>query len=331
MIEDLKERRQAAFTLVELLVAVALMVLLLLLLVSLVDKVSHSWRTADLRINSFQSARVGFERMTWSISQASLNPYWDYLDASSNRRTPANLSTFRPARYARVSDQHFLITNSPSRYAIFFQAPLGYTTNSANDLRELDNMLNAVGYFVEFNSDEAPSTKSIKPTFLTGQPRWRFRLMELLEPAELLKVFTLPGAAWIQSSPDPSRFARPVAENVIALIPRAQGALGNALPPGTSSYLYDSRNPQFPASWNQLPARVQITMVVMDEDSAARLAAAHGASAPPLVSTSYFQNPANFDDDLAALESDLKTNQAKINYRIFTTSVRIEASKWSED
>ena len=175
------------------LVTVAITLLIVVLLASMVGLVSKTWQQADARITSFENARFAFERITRTLSQATLNPYWDYVDANGNRRTSANESTFVPSSYARCSDQDFLISQAstfctlPSHlgqtWACFFESPLGSTNNQS--LTPLDNLLNATGFFVEFNNDADSTTLSMKPSYITAA-KWRYRLMELLQPTESL-------------------------------------------------------------------------------------------------------------------------------------------------
>jgi len=317
------------FTLIETLVAAVLLAVVVFLLASIGGRTTSIWKRADSQVNSFQSARFAFERMTRSIGQATLNPYWDYLDTSSNRRTPANAASFTPSAYRRCSDQHFTITNTPSPYACFFQAPLGHA--SGTHLSPLGDLLNAVGYFVEFNDDADAETLSPRPRSLLSGSRWRYRLMELLQPSEDLGVYDSADGAWIGQALGAGRQARPIAENVILLIFRALDESGNSLPAGKETFVYDSRDRSSSATLNQLPPQVEIILVVIDEASAARLAATHGTTPPPLVKTQYFSRPAELDDDIEKLRADLVENPARPEFRILRNTVRLESAKWSED
>src|SRR5690606_21235079 len=107
--------------------------------------------------------------------------------------------------------------------ACFFQAPHGVTRDPG--LARLNNLLTAIGFFVEFNDDTDPSTLSLKPDFIT-QPGWRYRLMQLVEPAEDLGVYKLPGKKWIESSMGAGRKAHPIADNVIAILFQARNSDG---------------------------------------------------------------------------------------------------------
>src|SRR4029079_6766572 len=119
------------------------------------------------------------------------------------RRTEANKATFTPVGYARASDLHFLITTAPTppsgspsfsglpnspggTDACFFQVPSGYSSDPA--LRSLGNLLNSVGFFIQFGSDQA-----WRPSFITAAIppyKYRYRLMQLIEPAANNHVYS---------------------------------------------------------------------------------------------------------------------------------------------
>jgi uncharacterized protein (TIGR02599 family) len=256
------------------------------------------------------------------------------VDAAGTRRTATSPSNWTPSRYQRQSDQHFYIAPASSlgielpngvTQSCFFQAPIGYSNDS--NLRPLNNLLNAVGFYVEFNSDLDYSLS--KPSFVTGTPKYRYRLMQILQPSDLLGVYNaaVPNG-WITSAMAEKRdYARPIADNIIALI--LQAKTSDTAPPLAPSYTYDSRDATNPRTFSQLPPIIEVTMVAIDEKSAARLAQASGTSAPDL----YPENPflgdaADFDTDLQRLRDKLQSQG--VDYRIFTSSVRIDAAKWSD-
>ena len=186
-----------------------------------------------------------------------------------------------------------------------------------------------MGFFVEFNNDANLATRSLKPAFIPGD-KWRYRLMDLRQDSMDLAVFNTTGNAWISNAMATGREARPIGDNVITLVFLARDSAGNPLSSQPNSYVYDSRDKSSTNTWNQLPAQIQVSMVVIDEDSAARLAALNGSTAPALVNPAYFVTPSMFAQDLSNLERDLSTNAARPNFRIFNTTVRIEAAKWSD-
>ncbi|MBP7948449.1 MAG: Verru_Chthon cassette protein C [Verrucomicrobiales bacterium] len=200
MIPPVKKPAPRGFSLIELLVAVALLSVVLLLVMQMVGQTQKTWKTAKATVGEFKDARIAFEAMTRRLSQATLNTQWDY--------TP---TVGIPTGFARRSDLHFVTgpadaligTNPPGGagvtrvgHSVFFHAPIGLTQEvdaASNNLRfgGLAGLLNGWGYFVEFNTDEGE-----RPDYLNGldnkpKARPRYRLMEFRQPSENLRVFTL--------------------------------------------------------------------------------------------------------------------------------------------
>ena len=347
--KEIVEKTQGGFTVAELLVASAILALLVVLLLSMVTQTSKTWKATSGKIEEFRDARDAFDTITRRMGQATLNTYLDYDN-------PTN-----PKAYMRQSELRFLsgtttnilgniLTTTNPTMGVFFQAPNGFSTNSTNSI--LQNALNTWGYFIEYGSDS-----NSRPGFLpTGAPapRYRYRLMELMEPTENLSVYNYTSGNrnytnvdWISNSMalTTNRPAHVLAENVIALIvlPKlsptdilnwnSQGSNYSAasLAP---SYTYDSSqnlnsNP-VDANLNthhQLPPVIQVTLVAVDETSAIRFANIYSNLMSKYSSFNLFQYASNLPTDLTTLGTFLSGNQ--MNYRIFTTDVMIKGAKWS--
>lgn len=309
-----------AFTILEVLVASAVLILLLGVLLSTISQTSSVTRRASSKISSFQGARAAFDLMTETLSQATLNSYWDYDDPVT------------PTKYLRKSELHFLVGNAGSSpfggtlgmgQAVYFQASAGVSPG----FDSLESLLNAVGYFITYGNEDA-----LPAPFPAADHKYRYRLMQAVQPAESLGVYSnTTGNAWVSGV---ATSAVPVAENIIYLAawPRkapTEDPQGAAL---TSAYSYDSRlnasaSPQ-PETAHQMPPTVQITLVAMDETSAARVCT--GSTPPAKVSSAFaglFQtsNQDQFDADIITLKTRL--DEKKINFRIFTALVPIRESK----
>jgi len=338
--------RGAGFTLVEVMVSMAIVTLLLLVLVSITDSTQKTWLYTTTKVSQFRDAREAFEAITRKLSQSTLNTYLDYdypTDASG-----APDKTQPPKRYARQSELRFIsgiagsllatanAANCPT-HAIFFMAPLGFTDEASYS--DLNKLLNTCGYYIEFGSDS-----QVRPDFLKGNVvplRYRFRLMEMVEPAESLTLYKYTNAnptyADTQWFNDPLSSASPPAqvraENIVALVilPKLtpeEDPTGIKL---ASHYTYDSTKTDSDASINpknQLPPVIQVTMVAVDEASFSRLQAS-STSMPDLFSASPFTDAARYDKDLEALETTLRAK--KLNYRVFTTNISLKAAKWSRE
>lgn len=329
-------KKQGGFTLVELMVSVGLIALVALILVSMTNSTAATWRYTTGRIEQFRGANSAFESITRNLSQATLNTYWDYNNPNA------------PTKYLRQSDLRF-ITGKTEKFlgigirrptqSIFFQAPLGFVDDTANNFTGLDNLINTWGYYLEFRDDATTRPAFISPTLVPA--RYRYRLMELMQPSNSLSIYGLAAGnpaynakTWfsnaVVANPSP---AHVLAENVVALVVlpklslKEETATGKTL---SKDYAYDSTvtgtdaeiNPK-----NQLPPIVQVTLVAIDEGSATRIA--NGATRPAFDSSldSLFNVSANFDADLATLQTTLTAQ--RVSFRVFTSSVSIRGAKWS--
>ena len=371
-----------AFTLVELLVSLTVLVILVGVLASLLRTSQSMLTSTTSQIQKFQDVRDAFDSVTRRLSQATLNTYLDYFNSSNQAITPTNAASFVPSQYGRQSELRFfsgsapasITATAPAGYtvvpgdAVFFQAPLGNVTDRA-DYAGRDTLLNTCGYFVEFNSDSLS-----RPGFLSSMAappalRYRYRLMELVEPSDAFSLYNLEEAAggngsyttttWFNNLIYPAGFPgtpRPVnvvAENIVALIiipklspgdQKAGGYTDGSLSP---AYLYDSTgtSPQQTTSdpnlnpKNQLPPILQVTMVAVDEVSFNRLQGT--ATTPPNGLTTQMSNlfqkvgdtvnPSNagYAQDLQTLQNLLQAQ--RLDYRVFTSNVSIKGAKWSRD
>ena len=238
-----------------------------------------------------------------------MNSYYDYVDSSGNFIAPAYTAT--PASFARRSALDFVITGpqtptlggSPvaafnQGNSIFFQAKLGQSTTFPG----MDGLLNDVGFYVTYCKN--PNL----PTFLQPYDKYRFRLMEYLQPSENLTAYSLDANGslqWFTNDLGANSFT--IADNVIVVLfwPQVsqQAMTKSGYVPLTTNYLYNSgvnvqTTPQ-PATANQEPPLIQVTLVAIDESTANRLCV---SSTPPTAVTGcltgLFQNTANYATDL---------------------------------
>ncbi len=325
---------RSGFTLVELMVAAVILIFILGLVFSITTQISGIWRGANSKITAFQNARAAFEGVTRNINQATLNSYYDYYDASWIAR-PAGATNFAPANYGRRSELEYISgpadqlfstgVGSKLTHSVFFQAPTGYVSNT-NFQMESSSLMSALGFYVEYTN---ASKYDQLPRFLRSQTqadRQAFRLIEWLQPSEKLGIYDPTQSptnrgAWYTSAVASGSQSRIIADNIVALIiaPKSNQT-DTALAP---NYFYDSS----PASYDRdrshlLPPLLQVTMVAIDEDSAARLRKIYPNSTPPLT-TGLFQQASQYESDMTRLKAVLngETGGPRLNYRIFATTI----------
>lgn len=322
----LRRAQKSGVGLIELLVMIGIMTIVLLVIFQFMGEIDRAWKLAGY--DPFAGAEEAFDDVARNLAAATLEPYSDYADTSGAFRT-SGAADFVPDHLARRSDLGFacgpaadfltaqgrVVTGS----AVFFFARGGYTTLYANS--GMGQLLNAGGYFVDFGPDDA------RPSFLTAKASWRWRLRQVIQPAENLQILAQPNeAAWWQGMLQNNATTPALVENIIAFVvlPQRDGN-GEILSP---DYRYDSRDASNALTRNQLPACLRLAVVALDEVSAQRLAAQNGTSPPELISTGLFQQAARFDADLAALDAALTAQ--KLGHLVLQRTLTLPSSAWSE-
>jgi uncharacterized protein (TIGR02599 family) len=315
-----------AFSLLEVLVVCTLLVVLFAICYSLINISTSAWVMHRTRLSAFERARIGFELVTNRLAQATLNTYWDYDNP------------VKPTHYVRKSELHFVMGKAEEllpdvsglvTQSVFFLSPLGFNTDPVN--QPLRKTLSGCGFFIRFSEEPfLPATMLER----NAQPRYRYRLFQFLQSGEDVDIYGYtPSGVSRDLSKEREWFtdhvtgaSYPVADNIIGLILRANyTSTSSSGSTNHGDYEYDTRNFSQAITYNQLPPSVSVTMIMIDEDSAIRLAAQYGASAPPIIP------PPDDQHDLQKWENLLNNFTPKINYRIFTADVPIRGAKWSSD
>ena len=327
----MSDRQRPGFTLLEMMVAMAVTSIIVVVLLALLQSTATTWQRNTDSSKSYASARAAFESMSRTISESTLNTYADYYDAARSNRASGSL-TFVPAVYGRKSDLHFVtgnaLVNSQQGGSVFFTAPFDYDTNATPPAT--GGQLNGIGYFVRFSAD------STVPAFVTNNPP-RYRLFQFLQPTTSLKVMNtnFPGNAWFTGDVNASSNCYPLAANIVAfaVLPKLSERENTNLNSLTTNFSYDSRMAWSagtqPTNMHQLPPVVRVVMVTLDETSAARI---QGASAPGIAELGY--DPSTVFDTAANLETSLETIAVKLSeknlkFRVFRADIPIRAAKWS--
>jgi uncharacterized protein (TIGR02599 family) len=341
-------RRPQGFSLVELLVASVVFLILIGLVLKMTQTTADIWSGSTGKTEGFRDSRMVFTTITKALSQATLNPYFDYADAGGNFRDPGS-PTFTPTRYLRRSDLHFVTGKNllpsgvpnPVTQAVFFQAPLGYSRTPA--YADMEGFLNACGFYVSYGGD--PAIPSHLGAALPAS-RQRFRLMQFLQPSENLSIYdpsvtggqtTWDNTKWFSdaltgSNPPVSQLA----ENVVALVVHPKFSDNDAVAgaPLSADYEFNSRAASATSTKNQLPPVVEVILVAIDEVSAARLG---DSSTPPSLGLDpLFQDTSKLEADVATLEKNLGAlpgnpagNTIPLRYQIFRTEIALRGAKWS--
>lgn len=213
---------RGGFTLTEVLVSSALIVAVMGLMLTTIDQTRRTINSTTARVSQFQSARVAFDSMTRTLSQATLNSYWD-MDRSGDEQQ-------NPLGFRRNSDMHFISgkayqdkilmgtdpegkPRSAARFpghAVFFQAPIGVTAEQETSpgsgsyglkrYRGMTNLLSACGFYVRWDEDASiPDFMGANEKYAPS--RMRFRLMEVRQPAERLMLYADQNYTTVRSDP----------------------------------------------------------------------------------------------------------------------------------
>lgn len=355
-----QKKSSQAFTLIEVLVAVAVLSVILVLLTEVTSQTQKVSRQVKKKVETFRETRAAFEAIARRTGQATLNSYWGYNDPNS------------PSTWMRQSELHFATVQADSvlstkaapacGHAVFFQAPFGYAgseSSSDGDSRfdYMDGLLNGWGYYVEFNSDLPARTPFLQDQTNTWPERKRFRLMELRIPSEQLTVMKPPPATpdglpaialettasginqWFADPDVRAKYARPIAENVVALLISPRVPDGQTLEGDYSiapQYSYDSRLYQYEnsqrakTSRHQLPEILDITLIATDEGSWITYEDEHSQAVSELLLkqvNNRFQRVDKYSEDIAELEQWMLDHH--LEPRIFRMSISLRGAKFT--
>lgn len=366
-----RSRLQRGFSLVELGISISVIVLLLVLLSQILGDTQKVWARTRSRTAQFRDARAAFEAMSRRISQVTLNSYWGYRKDASGA----------PVLYERQSELHFVCgpaanliprasgEASVAGHGIFFQAPLSMTGGSAA-LEQMDDLMNAWGYYVEFNSDLPQRPDFLREDVIRHPERRRFRLMEFRLPSEKLDLYRLVASAaapsgpkmpWIEAQTTRaglyewftlhlSTYAEPLADNVLAFLIKPVVPSLNATQPSdfarsiNADPLYDTRRYQWEStgqatssyarySRHQLPPELQLTLVALEEDSWAAIPEDKLEEMTTQLTLLVNQQLFARPADFTQDISFLQQELTRLGlkHRIFTTAIPLRAARWTTE
>ena len=309
----------AAFTMVEILVATAVLIVLLVLSAQIIDRTGRVWTDASSKMEQFREARIGFDALIEHLNKATLGQYYGYTYRTVASTLVQSGTMQVPYYFGRRSELRFICgpgameaqtsaTSPCPTDSVFFTAPLGIT--SSGSYARLPGLLNMCGYFVQWSNvdPELPSIlngHTVNGTTLSGSTGiYRFRLMQFVQPAENMTLYSQTAASYVKTNPtytfvyapqwpitamgNSPASVRPVANNVVALLllpamstTDTSGSLVTTS--GTLGWTYDSQvaaqggkaalenpatiNPATSA-FNRLPPVIRVVLYTIDEASA---------------------------------------------------------------
>jgi prepilin-type N-terminal cleavage/methylation domain-containing protein len=240
-----------AFTLIELLIALAILAFLVILLASLVSAVGRSWTAGEQQVSEFQDGRAILEIISRELSQAVISPNLQFVQ---NPTLPSGLKQR---------------ANSDS---LFWQAPAASTTNG--------NLAEIGYYLTEDKNNNGAEVYQLRRFFVPPTDSTNYKIFS--SPY----LPTDNSAPWVTSFVS-SNLSTPVASGVIAFWARCFDCNGDLIPwlfsnvGGVGSLKFNSAAHFQPASPGQnssfkftnasttalanlLPSAVEVTIVTLD-------------------------------------------------------------------
>ncbi len=343
-------RRSSAFTLVEVLIAIAILSLMVVLLASLLSGVSRAWVSSEQQVETFQDGRAIADLISRDLSQAVISPQLQFI------QNPGSLNT--------------LLTNPPASppTQVANTEGLFWQTASASDA--LGNV-SEVGYYLTQRADSngiahfelrrffvSPADPRQPPTAPVANPS--YHIYDVPSPVYYNSSATTIMPSWINlngKNLDPARtdfefWSSVVSDGVVGFWIRCLDGNGEAIPwlssadGSTVPIRFNSTahfQPAIPgqaatfkytkvsstAQANLLPATVELTIVTVDSRTMQRKPTI--PAVPVGVPTGYADvsptgfGPEDIPNAIDWFNRQLITNSVK-NARTFTTRVSLKNS-----
>ena len=294
-----------AFTLLEVLVATAVLSLMVVLLASIAGQVSKVWQDVSANNEQRAAARVLLHFMAREL-QAARQPV--PMASGTNAANLQMVASLTSATTKVPADNLY-------PHALFWQAPVAKNTSMGN--------IASVGYFIRWDTTSQPGrAKPILCRFFAG-------------PSDSAKIYDQPGGVasdWLSVLPTVAPATSPdyqgwLSDHVIALWIRMLDADGRPITQNaagqTMNYAFDSRQGYRSPATGQIhsapayPPCVEIALVTVDSKTLAKIQT-------PLVPVT--TTPADFDKDAATPGSvrnflENLPQDIRAGARIFSTRV----------
>jgi hypothetical protein len=293
-------QKLSAFSLIEMMVSIALLVFIMLIFTSVMNTVSATWTTGDQRASTFQDGRAILDVIGRELTQAAMSPNLQFVAITST-------GTVFPAPTPRA--------NSDS---IFWQAPLTYRVSGGTNTN-----LCEVGYYIDANYN-------LKRFFIPGESS-NFKIYN--------GTPFYNSATWVTSYITTTGVSNVIATGVVALWVRCFDTNGDLIPwTNVTGFHYNSTQRFRPATLgvtnsftytavnnttegNLLPNAVELTIVIVD-DKTLRKAIANPTMIPAIPSA---ESPSLVPAAITAFNTSLIANKVS-TARTFTSRVVIPNS-----
>jgi len=304
---------EGAFTLLELLVAMAIFSMIVVTMVSLVSQTGNIWRSGEGQNQRRSNGRALLQYISRELQQAAI-PVG--LPMSISNQSPANLQ-FIASVDINASNSTVVPANALSPHAIFWQAPIAKNA-SAGDLA-------CVGYFVKWDSSNGRARAQLCRYFVDPASSNDYLIYQQNGGVATNWLGNLAAVAPAASTNLQGWFA----DDVVALWVRCLDASGQPITKtaaGTSinnGFGFDSRQGYTDSAGvvhaaPSLPPAVEIALVTLDQVTAAKLTSPVMASA---------QSPTNFHQAIDTfLDTTLPTN-VRAGAQVFSTTVYLQNAR----
>ncbi len=266
----MKEPTPNAFSLAEMLVALAVLSLMMIFMFNVVAQATQAWETGGRRMEAAQAARVGLERMAFDLQQAMAGRFAAATLTNTNFLTN-NVPFFSGRDPRNLPGETAALVSAPSSDQIFVVAPVAEAMATNGPFAE-------VGYFAAYN------TRSTGFHSLTGLRYYLLRHSPY--GTNSVRVGSEPPQTVMQPVND--FYYRGGTTNATNWVTTTSASTTNRVSLIENCYqvqlAYASNTPsglQFSTNvWTDrvsLPAGVLVTVKVMDAKTAARVAQVAGA------------------------------------------------------
>jgi prepilin-type N-terminal cleavage/methylation domain-containing protein len=287
------------FSLIELMVSMAILLFIMLIFTAVLNSVSATWTAGDQRASTFQDGRAILDLIGRELTSAAMSPNLQFVATSNISNTRAN------------SD------------SIFWQAPLTYRL--AGSATPITNVCE-VGYYID-----TTSSYNLKRFFVQPGDTTNFQIYS--------GTPSYNSATWVTSYFTKSGLSNVIASGVVALWVRCFDTNGDLIPwTSTASHHYNSAQSFQPATLgssnsftytsntntaggNLLPNAVELTIVLIDDKTLQKVKAI--PTMIPAMST--VASPAAVSAALTAFNNSLIANKVS-TARTFTSRVVIPNS-----